>query len=356
MTPPRFRSDHRCVGVGILLVGCLLVAAQEAPTFILDGIATPPTADDQAVALFRSEVHRLTGPRSREDDGSAHQLRNGYCFFKEELDCLLAHPVNAPAELAGSISGYRDHLQKQGIDLLYIFLPTKWEIYPDQVTAKVSAPASGVFPSLDRFRAELFAELAKKGVRYLDLTPVFMANRNHAIGPTHFREDTHISPVGCVLTAQAIAREVKKQGWYTEAAKTTGTTATWKDGIVSINGDCGGTGKEIISARIIAGYPDAAPSAPVVIIGDSNCEPCIGPMGKQKIQCGLPLQLMYELQLPLDWFCAAGGSQGGSQQEFEIKGAKSRSYRSAKKLALWITSGRLNRDKIGGLPPANGGE
>ena len=60
-------------------------------------------------------------------------------------------------------------------------------------------------PVLHRF----YEELRAAGIDVLDLTPLFIQNRDDKRGAVFCKTDSHWSGLGCVLAAQAIAENVR---------------------------------------------------------------------------------------------------------------------------------------------------
>ena len=70
----------------------------------------------------------------------------------------------------------------------------------------------------------------------LDLSALFIQNRDHARGPVFCKTDSHWSGIGCVLAAQAIAEKVR--GKLPQPATPKEYAAEWKE--VQISGDLDG--------------------------------------------------------------------------------------------------------------------
>jgi hypothetical protein len=102
-----------------------------------------------------------------------------------------------------AILRFRDQLQQRGIALLVMPVPGKPSVYPDQVTGRAAGKERQFrSPTLD-----LLDALQRQGVATVDLFGTFQAARESA-GPLYLACDTHWTPRGAQIAAQATATKL----------------------------------------------------------------------------------------------------------------------------------------------------
>jgi hypothetical protein len=150
-------------------------------------------------------------------DGGEKALvgRDGWLFYKPGFDDLVARgkPAAATNDPAAAIVAFRDALAARGIRLLVVPAPNKESIYPDRLTSR--APQGRVLISPPT--RDLLARLRSAQVECVDLFAVFGAARTNAAAsnaaPLYLKQDSHWSPAGMNLAAQAVARRLTELGW-----------------------------------------------------------------------------------------------------------------------------------------------
>jgi len=130
-----------------------------------------------------------------------------------------------PGPLAGrrqaaleAIAQYRRQLKDRGIELLVMPVPEKSSVYPDHLTGRADVPAVRS-PTED-----LLDELRREGIDVIDLFVLFrQARAKTANGATSDRyylaADTHWTPEGAWLAAQAVAERIRQRGWLPESPR-----------------------------------------------------------------------------------------------------------------------------------------
>jgi len=142
----------------------------------------------------------------------------GWYFFKPGLNYMLArsdaaHPPNATNDPVAAIVDFRDQLAARGVRLLVMPIPNKDSIYPDRLTSRAKTLRGVVTP---RTR-EVLEKLQAAGVEVVDLFKEFIAARQKSgvnpEAPLYLAQDTHWSPAGVALAAQAVAHRLMELGW-----------------------------------------------------------------------------------------------------------------------------------------------
>ena len=107
-----------------------------------------------------------------------------------------------------AILRFRDQLKERGITLVVMPVPGKPSVYPDQVTARaVGKERLFRSPTL-----ELLDGLQRQGVATVDLFAAFQTARassgQESIGRLYLARDTHWTPLGAQVAAQAVAAKL----------------------------------------------------------------------------------------------------------------------------------------------------
>lgn len=156
-------------------------------------------------------------------DGGEKTLvgQDGWLFYKPGCDALVSRPP--PSALTNqdpvaAIVAWRDALASQGIQLLVVPVPNKESIYPDRLTRR-SPPPPGKLSPVTR---DLFTRLQSAGVDFLDLFTAFREARAggaDAAAPLYLVQDSHWSPAGLRLAAQAAATRLLERGWVQQGTR-----------------------------------------------------------------------------------------------------------------------------------------
>jgi len=135
--------------------------------------------------------------------------RNGWLFYRPGVRYLV-EKIRADG-VAQAIARYRDQLKERGIELLLVPIPDKASVYPDRLTSRVA----GTFQDF-RSPTEGFLDgLKRSGVESVDLFRLFREARRESSDATdlYLAHDTHWTPTGAHLAAEAVARKLRDLGW-----------------------------------------------------------------------------------------------------------------------------------------------
>ncbi|MFL6589362.1 MAG: alginate O-acetyltransferase AlgX-related protein [Chthoniobacterales bacterium] len=311
---------------------------------------TPSSAAQQN---FASKLAGIVAGLEKENAAAALGI-DGWLFFGGELRLLsLGHFWGADAakvsrahkrELADPLSAivdFHQQLKAHGIELLLVPVPPKAAIYPEKIVAGFDAQASNPSVHLRQF----YAELGAAGIDVLDLTALFIQDRENGRGPVFCKTDSHWSGVGCAFAAQAIAEKVR--------AKVTGPGAPgnfageWKD--VQITGDLAGLlpkdapkpGPEKITLQNVsrkdgaAVEPDA--NSPLLLMGDSHTLVYHDFLSER---AGLVDQLALQLGFAPDLIGTRGSGATPVRINLYRRTAKDPAYLTKKKVVVWCFAAR----------------
>lgn len=144
--------------------------------------------------------------------------RDGWLFYRPGVRYLIEPwPPQAgcgvgQGDPVPAILDFRDQLDGRGIELLVVPVPGKASVYPEMLTERAPAPGQ----PLAGHTRKIIAQLEEAGVAVVDLFEVFeRAKRGEEAGGKteyYLRQDTHWSPEGMRLAAQATARKLLELG------------------------------------------------------------------------------------------------------------------------------------------------
>lgn len=129
-------------------------------------------------------------PRALDFDGAEHPV----------------HDIVARAEM----------LREQGVDYLYVLVPSRLEIYPELILPDLAGAPD--FPGMNPGTIAFQAELAQRGVETVPLLATFAANRFGPAGERwlSLRSQPAWSPAGVALAGRTIAERVRELPWYVQ--------------------------------------------------------------------------------------------------------------------------------------------
>ena len=143
---------------------------------------------------------------------------DGWMFYKPGVEYLIAEgraSANAivSRDPLAAITAFRDELALRGIRLLVIPAPNKESVYPEKLTFR-AANLGGI---RSEPTSDLFERLALAGVETVDLFTEFAQAKqrqtNLPDGPLYLVQDSHWSPAGVAVAAQAVAARLRDRGW-----------------------------------------------------------------------------------------------------------------------------------------------
>ena len=118
---------------------------------------------------------------------------------------------------AAAIVRFRDQLDKRGLKLLVVPIPSKATVYPDRLTRRFEGKSEDLISPAE----ELLRMLRDRGVETVDLFAAFRTAREGTSVLTpdsalYLTCDTHWTPLGATLAAEAVAARLRELGWMPE--------------------------------------------------------------------------------------------------------------------------------------------
>jgi len=153
----------------------------------------------------------------RDAGDKALMGRSGWFFYKPAVQYLIEPlPVDSQhskEDVLSAIISFRDQLAQRGIRLLVVPVPNKASIYPEMLTFRADRVERPVNPKT----IEIISKLRESGVEIVDLFRVFAeAREGLSTGDStryYLSQDSHWSPEGLRLAAQAVAGRILDLGW-----------------------------------------------------------------------------------------------------------------------------------------------
>jgi alginate O-acetyltransferase complex protein AlgJ len=249
-----------------------------------------------------------------------------------------------------AILDFHRQLRKMGIELLIVPVPPKSVVYPDFLSDQLAVSRDNPPVRLDTEQQVFYQLLRKEGIRVLDLTSFFLANRFHRDGALFCKQDTHWSGNGSVLAARKIHEEIQGRPWLKTVPKSAYQTA-WKS--LPIEGDLWkalgekNLSQEVLSVRQVGtGSTGArepiAPDrkSPVILVGDSHNLVFHAGEDMHARAAGLPDQLALELGFPVDLAAVRGSGATPARMNLLRRVQRDPRYWKAKKLVIWCFASR----------------
>ena len=212
----------------------------------------------------------------------AFAAKDGWLFFRKSVDYMVCGDLEKQAPDKNPmppVVAFNEYLKKHGVNMLFVPVPCKEEVYFDKLPADVGTPA---VPMLNPYGRKFLADLQADGVEVIDLLPLFLSAKEQdkqAAETLYQQHDTHWTTRGLSIAAAAIAKRIKSYQWYGGLPKTTFTVV---DTMVNRLGDLVDKLPEserpayeasTIRAQQVR-MPDGKPylgskESPVMLIGDS---------------------------------------------------------------------------------------
>ncbi|MDT8303583.1 MAG: hypothetical protein RQ760_19035 [Sedimentisphaerales bacterium] len=269
--------------------------------------------------------------------------RSGWFFYKPAVQYLI-EPLPADSQYSredvlSAVISFRDQLARRGIRLLVVPAPNKASLYPEMLTSRAEDLEQLVNPKT----IYIISKLRESGVEIVDLFRVFAEAREGLTQGDSTRyylsQDSHWSPEGMRLAAQAVAGRILDLVWAGKGkVKYSLNPATVRrHGDVlkmmqasqienmfepeSLNCD------QVVNATTGRRYEDD-PNSEVLVMGDSFLRIY---SGDEPGSGGFIEHLAVELGFPLTSIVNDGGASTLVRQELSRKPALLRN----KKLVIW---------------------
>ncbi|MBN1577976.1 MAG: hypothetical protein JW913_15560 [Chitinispirillaceae bacterium] len=274
--------------------------------------------------------------------------RGGWLFFRKSIDYILGGDLTLQSELTNPLPHVielKNYLAESGVDLLFVAVPNKEEVYFDRIGDFVPVPA---VPLVNPYGRKFLADLQQAGVEVVDLLPAFLKAKvedSLAGMEVYQRQDTHWSGRGMEIAAGLVAERIKAFSWYQRFTDTVSYSLT--DTTVLRLGDLAERLPQERQAyckpqslplrRVI--NPDKTPydgnhvAAPLLLIGDSFTGVF------ELVDCksaGIGSHIAYRTRIPVDIITSWGGGPMVRQKMLRMRGK----YLDRKQVVIYLMVAR----------------
>ena len=169
------------------------------------------------VKTYREGVQRHL--KAMPKSAKAMAGKDGFLFYKNGLEYVAGGDLEAQRKGKNPlpiIVEFKKELDRQGVDFLFVPVPTKEEVYPEELGADFAAFEGQI---VNPFFRKFLLSLTREGIEVVDLLPSFLAAKASAGEPLFQHQDTHWSDRGLRLAADQISARIKGYGWYGDLAK-----------------------------------------------------------------------------------------------------------------------------------------
>lgn len=271
-----------------------------------------------------------------------------FLVFRRELEYLQAPDwttPGAPQSPIPAIAAFKDELAAQGIDFLFVPIPTKLDLYPEYLAPKADTLPGRIAQPMFR---KLIRDLAEARVETVDLLEPFLkfkAASEPGKRDLYQREDTHWTTYGLETAAQLVAERIRNYTWY-DSVFADKREYKVRDTVFESLGDIQArlpdakkgqvAPEKLLGRRVLE--PDGRPyedtdSSAILILGDSYTGVY------QTVGCrhaGVTAHLAKDLGGPVDLIMGWGG---GPEAPAKLK-KRGRDYLEPKRLVVWMMSAR----------------
>jgi alginate O-acetyltransferase complex protein AlgJ len=209
---------------------------------------------------------------------------DGWLFFRKEMTYMLGGDLSKQPDGKNPlppIMEFHKLCTQHGIDLLFVAVPNKSDVYFEKISVALSQNTNFANP----YGRKFLRDLQESGVEVIDLLPRFLKAKlddQKSFEALYQKYDTHWTNRGLQIAAAAIAERIKEYQWFTDAKKS-GLSYLIHDTTFSRQGDIvdklpenrrGDYPPVILQASQIR-TPDGRlfkqnnPVAPILLIGDS---------------------------------------------------------------------------------------
>jgi hypothetical protein len=135
--------------------------------------------------------------------------RDGWFFYRPAVQYLI-ESYTPQADLFQAIVAFRDDLARRGIELLVMPAPNKASVYPEKLAARAVDRTEPV----NTMTRDVLARLREAGVEVLDLFELYEQAKQAPDALAYYlAQDSHWSPEGMRLAAEAAAHRLVDLGW-----------------------------------------------------------------------------------------------------------------------------------------------
>ena len=146
----------------------------------------------------------------------------GFLFFRNSFNYVTGGDIQSQKGLKNpfpAILALKNKLKEKDIDLIFIPIPTKLEVYPEYFFPSMPE-LGGRF--INPYGRKFIKELCESGIEVIDLLPQFIAAKDSLTKENKYlfqKQDTHWTTDGIEMTARLISDRIQQYKWYTSISK-----------------------------------------------------------------------------------------------------------------------------------------
>ncbi|MDA3874639.1 MAG: hypothetical protein PF795_11855 [Kiritimatiellae bacterium] len=283
-------------------------------------------------------------------DSQRFEGKEGWVFLGNELrhlakgtDWVLPDedpvpPHRHPLEALKTLKAQLDEL---GIELVLMPVPAKAAMYPEHLPLDVS-PDSPTGSQL------FLQELEKLDFTVIDLHSIYSREKSNAV--LYCKTDSHWSPTGALIAAEAVADLLKSRPWMKEAASINLTLRPGED--LTFQGDLvEEPRKETLPFRKVQATNDQPvfqDDSPILILGDSHTLVFSEGGDMHAEDGGFPEVLAQALQLPVERIANRGSASTPPRLSLYRKASTDPEWLEGKRTLLYVFTARELTESLNG--------
>jgi hypothetical protein len=142
--------------------------------------------------------------------------KNNWLFFRRSLEYSVAGDLsNQPAQYNSMehLIAFKNWLEENEINMLFVPIPPKNEVYPEQLLPQSVLPADAIINPWGR---KFILDAQEEGMEVIDVLPALLQAKTQDSmhqEPLYQRHDTHWTHRGMMVVAQAIAQRIQEYSW-----------------------------------------------------------------------------------------------------------------------------------------------
>ncbi|MBD3393006.1 MAG: hypothetical protein GF418_12930 [Chitinivibrionales bacterium] len=181
--------------------------------------------------------------------------KDGWVFFRKSFEYTTAGELGGQPRDKNPLPHLKElkaFLDKQNVNLLFVVVPTKPEVYFEKLPVAVKADATAV---INPYGRKFLKDVQDAGIEVIDLLPHLLKAKTRDAEydePVYQKQDTHWGYRGQQIAVDLIAERIKAYSWYDDAGKT-GIEYTIVDTTFERRGD----NVDVLPEKVKVEYPAA---------------------------------------------------------------------------------------------------
>lgn len=300
------------------------------------------------LTAFRLDVKQLFRRAENTLEGIV-EGKDGFSFpHGDHIDYLLSEELarnavgDGPSRAVIAIRNLNEQLSKRGIDLIFVPIPDKTELYPD-LLSDATPQSRAVAPH----RKALMLDLLESGVETIDLLPAFIDERSKDGLPLYRRDGVQWSTRGIQRAASEITSRIRRYGFVEElsasAISYVLSEQISKTDFAGAMQNIEGTSAALYAAEQIVrqvrlpsgdAYTHVEVS-PVLVVGDSFAR------HYAREQADVGAHIAKELGMPISMYAM----MGGGPKVPRLLARKGKEYLEGRRVVIWMFASRYLNPK-----------